>query len=108
MKKYTLITGSSQGMGKQMAVECAMRGRNVLLVSLPNENLKNIADHIAKEYNIETDYFECDLTVKESAENIFNWTKDNNYFLIQVLKEFIYFYVYSFGSNSSLKTRKHL
>jgi hypothetical protein len=79
MKKYTLITGASQGMGKQMAVECAMRGRNVLLVSLPNENLENIADNIAKEYNIETDYFECDLTLIESAENIYNWTKNNNY-----------------------------
>jgi len=79
VKKYTLITGASQGMGRQMAIECAIRGRNILLVSLPNENLKNIADHIAKEYNIETDYFECDLTLKESVENIFNWTKNNNY-----------------------------
>ena len=39
--KYTLITGASQGMGLHMAKECASLNRNVLLVSLPNENLVN-------------------------------------------------------------------
>ena len=36
--KYTLITGASQGMGLLMAKKCATLKRNVLLISLPNEN----------------------------------------------------------------------
>jgi len=79
IKKYTLITGASQGMGKQMAHECAMLGRNVLLVSLPNEGLQNIAEEITKEFKVESDYFECDLTVMESAEKIYHWTQENKY-----------------------------
>ena len=41
--KYTLITGASQGMGLHMAEECASLNRNVLLVSLPGENLQKLS-----------------------------------------------------------------
>ena len=78
-EKYTLITGASQGMGKQMADECAKRGRNLLLVALPNENLKEFSEHLIRQYNIKADYFECDLIIKKSVENIFKWTQENNY-----------------------------
>ena len=78
-EKYTLITGASQGMGKQMADECAKRGRNLLLVALPNENLKEFSKHLIRQYNIKADYFECDLIIKKSVENIFKWTQENNY-----------------------------
>ena len=40
--KYTLITGASQGMGLEMARECANLGRNLILISLPKENLKEL------------------------------------------------------------------
>ena len=78
-EKYTLITGASQGMGKQMADECAKRGRNLLLVALPNENLKEFSKHLIRQYNIKADYFECDLIIKKSVENVFKWTQENNY-----------------------------
>ena len=78
-EKYTLITGASQGMGKQMADECAKRGRNLLLVALPNENLKEFSEYLIRQYNIKVDYFECDLIIKKSVENIFKWTQENNY-----------------------------
>ena len=60
--KYTLIKGASQGMGLEMARECASLGRNVLLVSLPKENLKNLSVVISKEFNVLTDFYEVDLT----------------------------------------------
>ncbi len=78
-KKYSLITGASQGMGKQMAHECASMGRNLLLVSLPNEGLKTLAEDLAKEFKVEVDYFECDLTSKESSEEIFKWSQEKKY-----------------------------
>ena len=46
--KYTLITGASQGMGLHMAEECASLNRNVLLVSLPNENLEKLSLELKK------------------------------------------------------------
>lgn len=66
-------------MGRQMANECAALGRNVIFVSLPNEGLDSIADEVAKEYSVKTDFFECDLTKEDAAENIYNWTQEKGY-----------------------------
>jgi short-subunit dehydrogenase len=77
--KYTLITGSSQGMGEQMAHECGKLGRNVLLVSLSGEKLESVAKELATKYNIKTDFFECDLTAPNGVESVFNWTQEKGY-----------------------------
>ena len=77
--KYTLITGASQGMGLEMAKECASLGRNILLISLPKENLKVLSKNIANKFNVQTDYYEIDLTESKSAEEIYNWVKKKNY-----------------------------
>ena len=77
--KYTLITGASQGMGLHMAEECASLNRNVLLVSLPGENLQKLSIDIKEKYGVQSAYFEIDLTEKNSAKNIFNWGHKNNY-----------------------------
>jgi len=77
--KYTLITGASQGMGLEMAKECASLGRNILLISLPKENLKVLSKNIADKFKVQTDYYEIDLTESKSAEEIYNWVKKKNY-----------------------------
>ena len=77
--KYTLITGASQGMGLEMARECASLGRNILLISLPKENLKVLSENIADKFNVQTDFYEIDLTKDNSAEEIFKWVKNKNY-----------------------------
>ncbi len=77
--KYTLITGASQGMGLHMAEECASLNRNVLLVSLPGENLQKLSIDIKEKYSVQSAYFEIDLTEKNSAKNIHNWVHKNNY-----------------------------
>ena len=46
---------------------------------LPNENLKEFSEYLIRQYNIKADYFECDLIIKKSVENIFKWTQENNY-----------------------------
>jgi len=77
--KYTLITGASQGMGLEMARECASLGRNILLVSLPKENLKVLSENISEKFNVQTDFYEIDLTEAKSAEEIYKWVKKKNY-----------------------------
>jgi len=76
---YTLITGASQGMGLEMARECASLGRNILLISLPKENLKVLSENISEKFNVQTDFYEIDLTEAKSAEEIFKWVKKKNY-----------------------------
>ena len=43
---YSLVTGSSSGIGKSIAEELAKRNHNVLLVSLPGQDLDKIAGDI--------------------------------------------------------------
>lgn len=76
---YTLITGASQGMGLEMAKECAKLGRNILLVSLANENLSDISKNISQEFDVRTDFFEIDLTESKSANKVYDWVIKNKY-----------------------------
>lgn len=62
MKKYALITGASQGLGKSFAFELASRKINTLLVSLPHENLQGVNREIMETYGTDSHCFEMDLT----------------------------------------------
>lgn len=73
VKRYALITGASQGFGKELAEELARRGHNLLLVSLPNENLDKVSNELALKYNIDAKYFESDLTKERSVYDIAEW-----------------------------------
>lgn len=72
---YTLITGASAGIGKALAVECARRGRNLVLVALPNDQLEELAKSLARQYKIKTEFFEIDLSQEESSLLLYKWCK---------------------------------
>lgn len=74
---YTIITGSSKGLGKQFAIECAKRKMNLILVSLPNENLSALCREISETYQVKTDYYEVDLTKRESIKKLAQWIHEN-------------------------------
>ena len=70
--KYTLITGASQGMGLEMAKECASLGK-YFTYFFTKENLKVLAENMGEKFNVQTDFYEIDLTEDKSAEEIFKW-----------------------------------
>ena len=72
---YTLITGASSGIGKAMACYCGSLGMNLILVSLPEEGLNQVALDIAEKYNVKTVYFETDLSKLDSPTDVVNWTQ---------------------------------
>lgn len=74
-RTYTLITGASSGIGKEIAWYCGSLGMNLILVSLPDERLDQVALEIAERHNVKTVFFETDLTKLDSPEEIFNWTR---------------------------------
>lgn len=69
-KTYTLITGASMGLGKALAKECASRGRNLILVALPNEGLGEVAETLRSAFGIAVVIFEMDLTNPEAPEKL--------------------------------------
>ena len=75
---YTLITGASSGIGKEIAWYCGSLGMNIILVSLPDEELNEVAKAIAEKHNVKTVYFETDLTKPDSPQEVFHWTRAKN------------------------------
>ena len=71
-KAYTLITGASEGFGKSLALECASRKMNLILVALPGPELYNLADFIKRNYGVVVIPFEKDLSVEENCLQLFN------------------------------------
>ena len=78
-KIYTLVTGSSSGIGKEIALYCASLGMNILHVALPGTGLKDINDTLIDRYNINSDYLEVDLSELDGPEKVFNWVTEKKY-----------------------------
>lgn len=77
IESYALITGASQGFGKQLAEEIAERGINVLLVSLPDEGLPSYCKDLEARYKIKAAYFETDLREQASVYRTAEWALKN-------------------------------
>lgn len=80
MSGFALITGASQGLGRAFAFEFAKRKTNLILVSLPNENLSGVVAQLT-DFQIVVHYFETDLSLRENVEALSQ--KINADFLVQ-------------------------
>ena len=74
---YTVVTGASQGLGKSFAYALAKRGQNLILVSLPNENMEALCTELQNSYAIKARSFETDLTDKGNVLKLGEWINDN-------------------------------
>src|SRR6478736_2910387 len=75
---YTLITGASEGFGRALAIECASRKMNLILVALPESSLHFLADDINERYNIDVVAIEKDLSVEENCISLFKEVEQLN------------------------------
>ena len=69
---FALITGASDGFGKALALECAARNMNLILVALPGSGLRNLGCYIERNFNVTTYCMEHDLSKKEECYVLFN------------------------------------
>jgi short-subunit dehydrogenase len=83
-EKYTIITGASMGLGKELAIESARRGRNLILVALPGRNLKLLAEALEQKYSILAISREYDLTDEKALER-FIADVESNYSVDQLI-----------------------
>jgi hypothetical protein len=75
---YTLITGSSSGIGKAFAIECARRKMNLILTSRPSERLTNTVNEIKSAFNVDIKYIAADLKDLDAPERIYGFCKEHD------------------------------
>jgi uncharacterized protein len=68
---YTLITGASEGLGKALAIECAKRNMNLILVALPGPELYSLANLIKGNYPVQVICIGKDLCRDESCTTLY-------------------------------------
>lgn len=71
MKKYTLITGASSGIGLEMAKMLAGQKHNLILTARSEAVMKQTAKQLAREHGIEAHTFKADLSTAEGAEQLY-------------------------------------
>lgn len=82
MKKYTLITGGSSGLGKELAFLYAKDGNNIILVATNKNKLEAVKEEINKiNPSIDVEYLIADLSKQEEREKVFLYTKQKDYFI---------------------------
>jgi len=82
-ERFAVITGASQGLGKAFSIELARRKINLILVSLPNQNLPEWSAEISEKFNIKSHYYETDLSVNENVLKLSEWINRN--FCVNIL-----------------------
>lgn len=65
--KAAIVTGSSQGIGKAIAIGLAQAGADVLVTGTNPERTKKVAKEVSQLINRQTDYFIGDLSKDESV-----------------------------------------
>lgn len=78
-KNYALITGASKGIGKSMAFSLAKRGFNLLIIARSTDDLLHLRTELISNYQISVETFTIDLSLPDSANQVFNWINTNNY-----------------------------
>jgi short-subunit dehydrogenase len=65
-----MITGASDGFGKALAIECARRAMNLILVALPGPELHHLANFIRKNFFVDVQSFETNLAVESEIHEL--------------------------------------
>ncbi len=73
---YAIVTGASAGLGKAFAGELALRGHNLLLVSLPGTGLSELSDDLSSRNKISVHFIETDLTRREAPAEIAGYARE--------------------------------
>ena len=71
--KYAVVTGASSGIGWHISRELAARGYSIVAVSNQAEQLNDLKSELEKDYQIEVQTIDCDLSETSAAESIFDF-----------------------------------
>lgn len=73
--KYSLVTGSSRGIGRAIAHTLAEHGSNMLITSRNSLEAQATAKEIANRYSVEAAGFACDVANQASVHALFEYLR---------------------------------
>lgn len=76
--QFAIVTGASAGIGKQLAIEFAKRHFNLLLVSLPNAGLENLAEELQEKYPVKVHFLSLNLTRHDAPKEVYRYAQKHN------------------------------
>ena len=76
---YAIVTGASAGIGKEIAIQLAERGHDIILTARRENRLQEIASEIRSRYQVNVDYITADLAEVDAPDQIHEFCKNNNY-----------------------------
>lgn len=74
-KKYALITGTTTGIGHELAKLFAQDGYNLVCVARPSDKLEQTTAELSAQYGVQATAIAKDLAVDGAAEEIYNEVK---------------------------------
>lgn len=77
-KKYTLITGGSEGIGFELAKLFAINKHNLIIVARNKNKLEIVKKQLEKDYQISVEIIQCDLFVDKECEKIIKIVEEKN------------------------------
>lgn len=73
-----LVTGASSGIGYEISRVLASDGHDLVLVARREDNLRQLAHYLEREYKIRAVYIAADLTALDAAQHIYEAVQEQN------------------------------
>lgn len=93
MPKWALITGAASGIGRCVAIDCASRGMNLVIVDINEKGLLETADIIHGKYSVDLYTFVQNLALKDAPDKCLSFCDEKNIeidFLANIAGMFIF------------------
>ncbi|NLM00966.1 MAG: SDR family oxidoreductase [Treponema sp.] len=75
-EKWALVTGASAGVGREIVLNLASKGYNLVLVARSSEKLDALKNEIRSNYNIFAESCVADLSCAESVDSVIKFCDD--------------------------------
>ena len=78
MNNFSLITGASSGIGRDLARVAAKDCRNLVLTARSKAKLLELKSELTKKYGVKIEIIDIDLSLAESPQKVFDFCKSKN------------------------------
>lgn len=72
-KRYTLITGASEGIGEAFTRYLASNNHHLIIIARNEKKLNDLKNELVKKYSIEVIVLSIDLSTKDAAQTVYNY-----------------------------------